>query len=183
MSTPLNLLLFPHKTIRAARLGWQAAFLLCCFSPIAWAADWSDTEPSINITHIFEGEINKKGRPVGYHARPFGRDPEHAEVDGIISGPNRVGVYTARVEIYDAKRDVWRSKAFSSFFPDQLSKKQVVDQILFAYKGSRIDKRGKWRGRSTIGFTIEGWLCPKGGTATCPDGAINTAYPIYRKDR
>ncbi len=33
---------------------------------------WSRTSPPINLTHIFEGEINKRGKPVGYHARPGG---------------------------------------------------------------------------------------------------------------
>ncbi len=148
---------------------------------ILHAADWSKTEPPINLSHIFAGEINKKGKAVGFHARSFGRDPKGAYLSQLISGPNPLGVYTASSEIYDAKEERWKRKAFSSFFPDILSRKQVVNLILKAYKAGRADKRGKWRGDSGAGFRIEGWLCPKDGTPTCPKGAINTAYPIYQK--
>ena len=35
----------------------------------------SNTQPKINLTHIFEGEINKNNKPVGFHSRPGGKDP------------------------------------------------------------------------------------------------------------
>ena len=145
-------------------------------------ADWSDTTPPINLTHIFEGEVNKRGKPVGFHARTRGMDPENAHLVRLTSGPNRLGVYTGVVEIYDVDQGLWKRKNFSSFYPDKLTRAEIQTLILRAFHQSKPNAKGKWRAKSGAGFQIEGWLCPKGGTDTCPDGAINTAYPIYRKD-
>ncbi len=53
---------------------------------------WSDTDPQINLWHVFEGEINRKGKPVGFHSRPGGQDPANARVVSVKSKPNRAGV-------------------------------------------------------------------------------------------
>jgi len=182
MRMPLFSIFCDRATINFSHIVWQAAFLLCLVTCEVWAADWSKTNPPLNLTHIFEGEINNRGKAVGFHARPQGQDPKDAQVMRLISGPNAVGVYTAEIEIYDPEEDRWRQKSFSSFFPDQLSRQQIQSLILNAYQSGKTNKRGKWRGKSGFGFNVEGWLCPKGGTRICPDGAINTAYPIYKKD-
>ncbi|NVK19912.1 MAG: EndoU domain-containing protein [Methylocystaceae bacterium] len=162
---------------------WQVAFLICLWGVSAHGADWSHTTPQINLTHIFEGEINKRGKPVGFHARPQGRDPENAHLSRMIAGPNEHGVYTGSVEIYDPREGRWKVKSFSSFFPDRFTRDEIQKLILIAFQNAKPNKAGKWRARSGLGFQVEGWLCPKGGTDTCPDGAINTAYPLYQKDR
>lgn len=165
---------------------WQGAFLLffLALAPSleASADRWSQTDPALNLGHIFEGEINHRGRAVGFHVRPLGQDPKGARLIKQLSGPNRVGVYTGRGEIFDEKNKVWKEKRFSSFFPDHLTATEIIDDILKAYHGSTPDPRGQWRAPGGHGFVIEGWLCPKGGRPTCPDGAINTAYPVYQKD-
>jgi len=158
---------------------WQAIFgliaiiLLLLPGLLAARSKWSRTKPKINLTHIFEGEINRKGRPVGFHSRPGGRDPKTAKVVKIISPPNRVGVYTAKVKIWDRKEHKWKSK-FSSFFPDKMSRKEVIKAILHAYKHRVHPKRQPWLGPSGKGFMIQGYLNRKGN--------INTAFPIYVKD-
>lgn len=162
---------------------WQVTFVLLSLLSAAQAAEWSRTNPSINLTHVFEGEINKRGKPVGFHVRMNGQDPAHARLIKRLSGPNTLGIYTGRAKIQDRRSGEWKAKSFSSFFPDGLTRTQITDYILVAFKDARPDKRGKWRGKSGAGFQIEGWLCPKGGTKTCPHGAINTAYPLYQKDR
>lgn len=154
-----------------------SAILYPCLS---FAADWSTTTPAVNLSHIFQGEINSKGKPVGFHARPHGQNPSQARLKKIMASPNPLGVYTAEVEIFDPVAKSWKEK-FSSLFPDQMTQEQVVSAIITAYAQAPNPKQAKWRGPSGLGFTIEGWLCPKGGTPTCPDGAINTAYPIYQK--
>ncbi|MDV7341656.1 EndoU domain-containing protein [Terasakiella sp. A23] len=165
-----------------SKLFWQVAFLICLCTFNVSASEWSKTTPPINLSHVFDGEINSRGKPVGFHVRPQGRDPENAQLYRVISGPNQIGIYTGEVEIYDAAEGRWKRKAFSSFFPDKLANYEIQNLILKAFANSKPNKRGKWRGKSGAGFQIEGWLCPKGGTPTCPDGAINTAYPIYKKD-
>ena len=55
-------------------------------------AKWSKTSPAINLHHVFEGEINRKGRPVGFHSRPGGVDPSTARVVRIRDKPNNAPV-------------------------------------------------------------------------------------------
>lgn len=131
----------------------------------------SDTRPPVNLTHIFEGEINRKGRPVGFHARPGGRNPAGARLVRIVDRPNRQGVYTAEVEIrtHDGR---WLQKR-STFYPDRMSREEVVTAILNAYRRRTTGGAEKFRGPSGLGFTIEGWH---------QNGRINTAYPIFGGD-
>jgi Bacterial EndoU nuclease len=145
-------------------IGWGAVYF-------AHAAQWSATDPPINETHLFSGEINKRGRPVGFHARPAGRDPANARVVKIDREPNRFGVYEARVEIRKSFFDKWLSKR-STMFPDTLSRQMVIEAVLNAYRNRTTEGATKFRGPSGLGFTVEGYLLP--------DGRINTAYPIFQ---
>lgn len=130
----------------------------------------SRTSPPVNLTHIFEGEINKRGKPVGYHSRPGGKDPANARVARVIDRPNRVGVYTAEVEIRSGSR--WLSKR-STFYPDRMNRDAVVQAILNAFKNRTSGSSEKFRGPSGRGFTIEGYY---------QNGRINTAHPIFTRD-
>jgi hypothetical protein len=148
--------------------------LLLCGGWARAEQHWSSTSPQINLRHIFQGEINRHGKPTGFHSRPGGRDPEDAYVVHGESPPNRVGVYTARVAVRDGRDGPWREK-FSSFFPDQFDREQVVAAILHAWRHRESGKEQPWRGPSGHGFDIQGYLGPQGG--------IQTAFPVYRKDR
>jgi len=129
---------------------------------------WSATRPAINLTHVFAGEINRRGRPVGYHSRPGGVDPHGSGIARVVDRPNRLGVYTAVAWI--GRRN--RTK-FSTFFPDRLARSQVIAAVLNAHRrGER--RGGRFRGPSGLGFTIEGYV---------RNGRIQTAYPIYSPDR
>lgn len=182
MIRPCNIIFFDRLKSGLYSLVLQATFCLILLSGPSLAANWSETTPPVNLEHIFNGSINKKGKPVGFHLRPLGNDPATARLIKLKSAANAIGVYTGEVEIFDKKSGTWKRKNFSSFFPDRLTQGEALNLILKAYSDAKIDDRGKWRGRSGLGFTIEGWLCPKGGRVDCPDGAINTAYPIYKKD-
>ena len=131
---------------------------------------WSSTQPEINLWHVFEGEINKRGKPTGYHSRPGGQDPANARVVSVKDGPNSKGVYTANIEVRDGGQ--WKSK-FSSFFPDNLSQQEVIDIIVHAYKNSKNPKKQPWSGPSGLGFQVQGYTSSRGG--------INTAFPVYSK--
>jgi len=137
---------------------------------------WSDTTPKLNLTHIFEGEINKKGKAVGFHSRPAGMDPAGARVVKVTAGPNAKGVYSADIQVCNGKN--WKGK-FSSFFPDALSKNDVTALILKAHKVAGSPVTGKW-GATVDAIVINGYMCPE-NSSTCPKGAINTAYPVYSK--
>ena len=131
--------------------------------------EWSATAPPVNQTHIFEGQINRRGKPVGFHARPGGRNPAGARVVRLLDGPNRSGVYTAEVEIRSGDR--WLEKT-STFYPDAMSREEVLQAILHAFRGRAGSGGEKFRGPSGRGFTIEGYF---------QDGRINTAYPIFQR--
>lgn len=130
---------------------------------------WSDTRPAINLEHIFEGEVNKRGKPVGYHSRPGGVDPDGARVVRIVEGPNRIGVYVAEIEIRNPAGRWLRKR--STFYPDRLSREEVVAAILHAWNQRTKGRNNPFRGPSGEGFEIEGR--PLDG------GDINTAYPIF----
>ncbi len=131
---------------------------------------WSSTTPEINLWHVFDGEINRKNEPTGYHSRPGGIDTANARLVAVKDKPNRAGVYTANIEVRDGDR--WKPK-FSSFFPDNLSQQDVIDAILHAYNKS--NKQQKWEGPSGLGFNIQGYKTSRGG--------INTAFPVFRRDQ
>ena len=127
---------------------------------------WSATEPNINLWHVFEGEINRSGKPVGFHSRPGGNDPANARVISVRDQPNRAGVYTANIEVRDG--DAWKEK-FSSFFPDSMTSDEVIRAILKAYAESADQNAQPFEGPSGLGFTIQGYTSNRGG--------INTAFP------
>jgi hypothetical protein len=135
---------------------------------------WSSTKPPVNVTHIFQGEINRRGKPVGFHALFDGKAVETARIVRIKSKPNKAGVYTAQVEIYDRRNKKWKKK-FSSMFPDDMAPKEIVKAVLHAYEHRQKGKQTTWRGPSGHGFPIEGYLLK--------NGKINTDYPIYIRDR
>jgi hypothetical protein len=129
----------------------------------------------INEAHVFEGEINRSGNPVGFHSRPGGVDPPSARVTQVVSPPNAQGVYRAKVEIFDQATNAWVPKGpASSFFPDSWARGRVLSEIEGAF-GNRVTTHGKpasyWEGISPTGVRIGGYLDSTGG--------INTAFPIY----
>jgi Bacterial EndoU nuclease len=132
---------------------------------------WSATDPPVNMSHIFEGLINKRGKPVGFHSRPGGRNPANARVVRVESGPNRAGVYTAEVEIRDGHGGPWLEKG-STLYPDALSRREVIQAVLHAFRERTTGGGEKFRGPSGRGFTIEGYF---------QNGRINTAFPIYQR--
>jgi len=132
---------------------------------------WSNTSPNINQAHIFDGEINSRGKPTGFHSRPGGKDPSDARLVSVKDQPNRYGVYTANIEVRDGSE--WKSK-FSSFFPDNLSEDDVLGIILHAYKNSKNPDGTPWEGPSGVGYRVQGYTSGKGG--------INTAYPLFTRN-
>lgn len=135
-------------------------------------SQWSRTTPEINLSHLFNGEINARGKPVGFHSRPGGKDPQGARVSKQLAGPNRYGVYTARVAIQDSNNRQWKEK-FSTFFPDSMDRQQVIDTVLHAWRHRTPGKHQPWQGPSGQGFAIQGYLNQRGN--------INTAFPLFRE--
>lgn len=157
-----------------ALLGAVALLLPQFSGESAARSQWSNTRPALNLTHIFDGEINRSGKPVGFHVAPKEEMGARSRIVRRMSGPNKAGVYTAMVEIYDPVERRWKEK-FSSFFPDHFSRQQVIDSILYAVSNNMLPDGSRWRGPSGHGFLIEGYRYHSGD--------INTAYPLYVADR
>ena len=77
---------------------------------------WSATQPPVNLSHIFCGELNRRDKAVGLHARPGGALPATVRDFTLLTPPDADGVYEARFSIGEGRR--WRDKERSSFFPD-----------------------------------------------------------------
>jgi hypothetical protein len=132
--------------------------------------EWSATSPPVNVTHIFAGEINKRGKPTGFHSRPGGEDPATARLVRVVDRPNRAGVYTAEVEIRAGAQ--WLAKR-STLYPDRLDRAAVIRAVLNAFRNRNTGDGEQFRGPSGLGFTVEGYF---------QNGRINTAYPIYSRN-
>lgn len=160
------------KTVRRLLPAALALLLILCWSEASSRPrqELSATSPAINLTHLFEGEINKRGKPVGFHSRPGGKDPQTARLLRIVDRPNRFGVYTAEVEIRSGSR--WLGKR-STFYPNGMDRAAVIQAILHAFAKRTTGRAEKFRGPSGRGFTIEGYF---------QNGRINTAYPIYTRN-
>ncbi len=117
------------------------------------------------MKHIYHGEINRRGKAVGYH---------HESMMGgkIIPGsektPDKNGVYEANVEI-SGKRKI----AKSSFFPKEWNRVDVLKAIDEAYQNKKKIGANKFIGENSTGIKIEMFLNK--------DGTIATAYPLYNK--
>ena len=126
----------------------------------------------MNVKHIFHGEINQKGKAVGFHHRGSMGHQGRARIVQILSPPNTLGVYKAEVEIYDSKRGRWIRKGDpSTFFPDSWSRARVLIEIRGAFQNQILTGGNYWEGISPSGVIIRGYLDNAGN--------INTAYPKY----
>jgi PKD repeat protein len=134
----------------------------------------------INIAHIFEGEINKSGRAVGFHYYGDGTFARgKARIDQITTPPDARGFYEAKVSVYDATRGLWiPKKIISSMWPDSWTPQEVVDDILSAFQNATFTERrpNEWTGTSARGTRVRGYLLA--GTKDI----INTAYPLLREE-
>ena len=144
---------------------------------------WSSGSPAVKAQHIFCGEINGKGRAVGFHSRPGGRNPETvALTEDVRLDPRHPGVYTiSRFHITEHGRT--EVKTLSTMFPDRCDTDAVIAAIQHAYAhGTRTadgfsgpsgptctDNRGQ-------GFRIQGFTGTHGGNKGGRT-VIMTAYP------
>jgi hypothetical protein len=137
-------------------------------------------KPPHDWDHIFNGgwKTNEKGEPepVGYHHRPGGQDKPNRELKPEKNGeiakpPDANGVYGGNVEFTDPETGK-KVKKYSTFFPDDWTPERVKEEVEKAF-GDRDKVNGdKWEGTSPSGVRIRGTVGP--------DGAIETAYPVYQ---
>ncbi|WP_049190775.1 EndoU domain-containing protein, partial [Serratia marcescens] len=126
---------------------------------------------SVNAKHIFHGEINRRGRAVGFHHEGSIGHLGKARVTQVTTPPNAHGVYKGKVEIFDSTSGQWVQKGpESTFFPTSWNRQKVMSEVRGAYNNGTVMPNGKWEGISPSGVKIGGYL-DSGGN-------INTAFPI-----
>ena len=120
-----------------------------------------------SLIHIFEGDINRKGRAGGYHY-----DMVEGTAGNVIEGTkepvlNKSGVYEAKVEVNGILKKANGGK--STFFPDHMSPQEVLYAINEAYSNMELIEGSRYSGTSRNGIDIEIILNS--------EGKIITAYP------
>ncbi|WP_236251232.1 EndoU domain-containing protein [Bacillus sp. NSP9.1] len=118
------------------------------------------------LKHIYHGEINKRGKAVGYHHESMMGGGKI--IPGTETKPDKNGVYRAKVEVNGVTK-----KAKSSFFPKDWNRADVLKAINEAYQSKKQVDIYKYIGKSSSGIEIEMYLNK--------DGSIATAYPLYKK--
>jgi Bacterial EndoU nuclease len=133
----------------------------------------------IDMSHILDGNINGKGKAVGFHYRPDGIDPPNAKMTEQVGLKNPQDVYVGKVEILDPVTGIPVKKesnaGISTFFPDHMSPKEIEAAVRHAYadalRNNRIRLDGGFTGMSDAGFEITGFA---------RNNQINSAYPIFK---
>ncbi len=140
----------------------------------------------INHTHIFCGELNRRGRLVGFHSRPQGENPSTVLDFNITQPANRQGIYAGRWTYSGTTRD----NKFSTLFPDHCSEQQVIHSIAYAEAQRVACPAGAphwaWCGpnRPADAEHDSRFCQAKDGSsymiagASLTDGRINTAFPL-----
>jgi hypothetical protein len=132
----------------------------------------------IDMPHILNGHMNKKGQAVGFHARPDGIDPPGSRMTQQVGLKNPQDVYIGKVEIRDPATGNWVAKKAnngeSTFFPDTMSPKEIEAAVRHAYadalRTGRVMPDGQFTGLSSYGFEIQGYV---------RNDNLTTAFPKY----
>jgi hypothetical protein len=138
---------------------------------------WSDTQPKINLQHIFCGESHR-GRNKGFHSKSL---MSSSTVVSSISKKKFLsgGIYSAKVKFNKGKNK------FSTFFPDHCNVATIIHSISYAASHST-GKHPQWGilGESAPKANSAGYCLQTNGKAfTIRMGLIkrgtrvNTAFP------
>ena len=113
------------------------------------------------IEHIFEGQVNARGKAVGYHYE--GIEGTSGNVIPVTeSSVNNIGVYKAQVEVNGIPKTA--NGGFSTFYSKNLSPQQVVDAINEAYSNCelKLGTRNTYQGVANNGMKIDMFLDQSG---------------------
>ena len=109
------------------------------------------------LEHILEGQINKRGKAVGFHYEGF-PTAKGKIIDGTKSIPNDFGVYTGKVEVGGVPKISNGGK--STFFPEGWTAQEVIDAINQAFNNKEFVQgtRNTYRGKAANGLKIEMYI-------------------------
>lgn len=120
------------------------------------------------LEHILEGELNRKGKAVGFHY-----DQLPTKQGEIIAGTetelNEFGVYEAQVIVRDVEKT--SNRGYSTFFPDHWDTQDVVDAINEAYDNKQFMTGNTYEGLTDEGIIVQMYLNNR--------DEIISAFPVY----
>ena len=120
------------------------------------------------IEHIFEGQVNARGKAVGYHYKGIEGTSGNV-IPGTESSVNNIGIYKAKVEVNGIPKTA--NGGFSSFYPKSMSPQEVIGSINEAYRNRVYIRGNTYSGLTSSGMEIEMFLDK--------NGKIISAYPVY----
>lgn len=140
-------------------------------------SDWSNTEPAVNLRHIFCGE-SYHNRNKGFHSTALLSTSE-VVLDIFKKKPLRGGIYNAQVKFKQGK------PKFSTFFPDHCTVESIIHSVIYAATHST-GKHPQWGilGDSAPKVNDEGYCLQNNGKpfsiriGLIKGGSkVNTAFP------
>lgn len=138
---------------------------------------WSQTDPSVNLRHVFCGETAGK-KSKGYHSKVF------APTTDVVTGTQNKGavdngMYNAQVNFKTPAQ-----AKNSTFFPDSCTEDQIVKSIVYASQNSTGPAQPWGRlGPSAPAGEVAGYCVGADKKriviryALDNDGDVNTAFP------
>ena len=120
------------------------------------------------LEHILEGELNVRGKAVGYHYEGFPTSKGRV-ISGTETSPNSFGVYKAKVEVNGVTKT--SNGGYSSFFPKNWTPQKVIDSINEAFANKTLIGNDTYTGFTADGMNIMMYLDSS--------GQIKSAFPIY----
>lgn len=96
---------------------------------------WSNTNPPVALTHIFCGQINKKGEAEGFHSFSGQQDPPCAKASEERMNTYPLDCYK-KIEVYQSTTKKWIPRNYPStycFFDEDLSVKDTVKILTEIY--------------------------------------------------
>ncbi|MCG8433596.1 MAG: EndoU domain-containing protein [Gammaproteobacteria bacterium] len=151
----------------------------------------AEANPWMNLRHVFCGEINRRGRVVGFHSRPGGDNPTFqanpqaqpvvfARITNTVTTLIRTNASLdlfryvgGTVQVYRPASGNYRNKAGnngrSTFYPNDCSRAQVIKSIANAYYQKTRQgglRSTKFRGPSAPAGPADPTYCYKGDGVT-----------------
>ena len=113
------------------------------------------------IEHIFEGQVNTRGKAVGYHYEGI-EGTSGKIILGTESSINNFGVYKAKFEVDGIPKTA--NGGCSTFYSKDMSPQQVVDAINQAYSNCELKPgtRNTYQGVANNGMQIDMFLDQNG---------------------
>ncbi|RYL93282.1 EndoU domain-containing protein [Sporolactobacillus sp. THM19-2] len=123
------------------------------------------------LEHILEGQLNARGKAVGYHSESIPDTPGRI-IPGTESAPNKYGVYKAKIEVNNIPKTA--NGGESTFFPENWDAQKIVESINEAFENRQFIEgtRNTFIGELSNGMQIQMYIDMK-------SGKIISSFSIY----